>query len=235
MPSFVSSFPSPNRTSPGAATLCRTRLGWVLGAVAIHGILFALLASVPALEVEPSASFPVEIITPESAHQPNIEKHEKPEPKRVPAPHPSPVTPVPVKREAAPTATSASAASPAPTPPSAPAAATAAPQDSAPAKAAEPGSSASQPRTDAAYLVPPSPNYPILSKRLGETGKVYLRVHVLPSGQPDQVEVRTTSGSARLDNAAMEAVRRARFVPRRVGGEAVDQWVLVPISFNLEN
>jgi protein TonB len=77
--------------------------------------------------------------------------------------------------------------------------------------------------------------YPSLSKRLGETGKVFLRAHVLPDGQPDQVEIRTSSGYARLDNAAAEAVRRARFVPRRVGGVAVDQWVLVPISFNLEN
>lgn len=77
--------------------------------------------------------------------------------------------------------------------------------------------------------------YPALSKRMGETGKVFLRVHVLPSGHPDQVEIRTSSGSTRLDNAAAEAVRRTRFVPRRIGGEAMDQWVLVPISFNLEN
>lgn len=210
----------------------------MLLALIFHGLLFVVLASMPVQEFPAALSFPVELLAPESAQQQPARQPEKAEPKRVSTPRPVPAPPQLVKRETVrvtplPNAVTAPAA-PA-TPSQAAALASVPTSDSAPAKPVEPGSSPSQLRTDAAYLVPPAPAYPNLSKRLGETGKVFLRVHVQPDGQPDQVEVRTGSGSTRLDNAAMEAVRRARFVPRRVAGVAVDQWVLVPISFNLEN
>ena len=92
-----------------------------------------------------------------------------------------------------------------------------------------------QPRFDAAYLNNPLPNYPTLSKRLNEQGKVAVRVHVTPSGLPDQVELQKTSGYPRLDNAAMEAIKRWRFVPARQGNETVAAWVIVPMPFTLEN
>lgn len=93
----------------------------------------------------------------------------------------------------------------------------------------------SAPRFDADYLSNPAPVYPSLSRRMGEQGRVMLRAHVLPSGSADQVDVKTSSGSSRLDNAALEAVRKWKFVPARQGGEAVAAWVQIPITFNLEN
>ena len=88
-------------------------------------------------------------------------------------------------------------------------------------------------RFDAAYLQNPAPIYPPLSRRLGEEGKVLLRVFVEPGGTAGQVEIKASSGSPRLDQAAMDAVRRWQFVPARRGDEAVGAWVLVPILFNL--
>ncbi len=93
----------------------------------------------------------------------------------------------------------------------------------------------SQPRFDADYLSNPAPAYPPLSRRMGEEGKVLLRVHVEPAGRPSQIEVKTTSGSPRLDQAALEAVWRWKFVPAKRGDEAVAAWVLVPITFTLKN
>ena len=90
------------------------------------------------------------------------------------------------------------------------------------------------PRFDAAYLDNPSPVYPALSRRLGERGRVLLRVYVNADGTAREVQVRTPSGSARLDQAAKQAVERWRFVPARQGEDAVGAWVLVPISFQLE-
>ncbi|MDR3299507.1 MAG: energy transducer TonB [Candidatus Accumulibacter sp.] len=90
-------------------------------------------------------------------------------------------------------------------------------------------------RFDAAYLRNPKPSYPPMSKRLREEGKVMLRVHVLADGNAGQVEIKQSSGSARLDEAARIAVHRWRFVPARRRNEAVDAWVVVPISFNLES
>lgn len=90
------------------------------------------------------------------------------------------------------------------------------------------------PRFLAAYLNNPAPEYPPLSRKLGEEGRVVLRVLVSPEGRPSQIEVKGGSGSARLDQAAVETVRRWRFVPARLGDEAVSAWVLVPISFHLD-
>lgn len=92
-----------------------------------------------------------------------------------------------------------------------------------------------EPRFDAAYLNNPAPRYPPLSRRLGEQGRVLIRVYVDPNGTPTQVELRQSSGSQRLDTAAETAVRRWRFIPARRGSDAVGAWVLVPISFNLRN
>jgi len=93
----------------------------------------------------------------------------------------------------------------------------------------------SQLRFDADYLSNPAPAYPPLSRRLGEEGKVVLRVHVEPNGRPSQIELKNTSGSPRLDQAARDAVWRWKFAPAKRGDEAIAAWVLVPIVFTLKN
>lgn len=92
-----------------------------------------------------------------------------------------------------------------------------------------------EPRFDAAYLNNPAPSYPSVSRRLGEQGKVLLRVHVDEHGMPTSVVVRTTSGYERLDTVALETVRRWKFVPARRGNEPVSAYVIVPIVFNLRS
>jgi len=90
------------------------------------------------------------------------------------------------------------------------------------------------PRFDAEYLRNPAPAYPAVARRMGEQGKVLLRVVVRPDGMPDSVVLRQSSGSARLDEAALEAVRKWRFVPARQGSTPVTAAVIVPIVFSLE-
>jgi protein TonB len=90
------------------------------------------------------------------------------------------------------------------------------------------------PRFDAAYLQNPEPDYPSLSKRLGEEGRVILRVHVTAEGLADQLEIRESSGHPRLDQAALGTVRRWRFIPARRGNDRLAGWVLVPLSFQLD-
>jgi len=90
------------------------------------------------------------------------------------------------------------------------------------------------PNFNAAYLDNPAPDYPPLARRNREQGRVVLRVLVTAGGGADTVELRTSSGSARLDQAAIDTVKRWRFVPARQGEQAVAAWVLVPIAFSLE-
>jgi protein TonB len=81
----------------------------------------------------------------------------------------------------------------------------------------------------------PSPEYPAISKRLGEQGRVILRVRVLASGEPGEVRLHKSSGFDRLDAAAMAAMMQTRFNPARARwGRAVDSWVTLPIEYVLK-
>ena len=90
-------------------------------------------------------------------------------------------------------------------------------------------------RFDAAYLRNPAPRYPPLARRLGEQGRIILRVRVDSAGNPATIELFESSGSARLDAAARQTVAGWRFVPARRGGKPIESWVQVPIIFKLEN
>ncbi len=79
----------------------------------------------------------------------------------------------------------------------------------------------------------PSPVYPRVSQRRGEQGRVVLRVLISPLGQVADVSVRTSSGHARLDEAAVEAMRHARFRPYTENGIAYKALVDIPFDFVL--
>jgi protein TonB len=87
--------------------------------------------------------------------------------------------------------------------------------------------------SDVAYIQPPQPVYPAQSKRMGEQGKVVLRVLVNEKGLADQVVVQSSSGFSRLDEAGRQAAQRALFKPHIEDGRAVPVFVIVPLNFQL--
>lgn len=110
-----------------------------------------------------------------------------------------------------------------------------APAPVAAAPAAQPVDAAETvpPRFDADYLNNPEPHYPAISRRLSEQGRVLLRVHVGTQGQALEVLIYKSSQYERLDQAAQSAVKDWRFVPAKRGNQALSEWVIVPIAFNL--
>lgn len=95
---------------------------------------------------------------------------------------------------------------------------------------------ASAPRTITSgvqYILAPQVVYPQMSRRMGEQGKVVLRILVNENGKPDQVLVQTSSGSARLDEAGRQAALRALFKPYIEDGRAVPVYAIVPLVFTL--
>lgn len=80
----------------------------------------------------------------------------------------------------------------------------------------------------------PAPAYPRASRQLREQGEVLIAVYVNAEGKPEKVELRRGSGHERLDQAALEAVRRWRFDPARKGEGVLAAWVEVPVRFSLE-
>jgi periplasmic protein TonB len=85
------------------------------------------------------------------------------------------------------------------------------------------------------FLQLPEVVYPRLSQRNGETGLVIVRAYIgTGGGMPHSVQIERSSGHARLDQAALAAVHRARFKPYAEKGQPVEGWALIPIRFELE-
>jgi protein TonB len=91
-----------------------------------------------------------------------------------------------------------------------------------------------QPIVNADYLNNPAPVYPSIAQRLRQEGRVLLRVLIEPDGRASRVEVLQTSGFQVLDQTAVAAVKRWRFVPGKRGGTPEAMWAQVPLEFKLD-
>lgn len=120
-----------------------------------------------------------------------------------------------------------------PQPPAPPLAAAAAPAPYVPPTPSAPAR-LELPSTNADYLQNPAPPYPPLSKRLGEQGKVLVRVQINPGGTAQQAEIARSSGFDRLDQTALQTVLKWRYVPGKRNGVPETMWFNVPINFVLE-
>ena len=188
-------------------------------------VVMAQLIDPPAPKAEPAPPAPTAPSVPQKKVTPPVQKKSVPKAK---APAPQQVQPLAVA-EAAPTAE---------LPIAAVSAAPSAPVESAPSPPTSSGPPAPPavqlPSSNADYLQNPKPAYPPLSKRLGEQGKVVVRVLIGADGAAQKAEVRQSSGFERLDQAALNTVLKWRYVPGKRGGVAEDMWFNVPINFVLE-
>ncbi len=85
------------------------------------------------------------------------------------------------------------------------------------------------------YGTNPKPTYPPLAVNRGWEGKVLLRVNVSAEGLSLSVTVHQSSGHDSLDDAAIEAVEKWKYIPAKKGDKAVPCTVIVPINFTLNN
>lgn len=85
----------------------------------------------------------------------------------------------------------------------------------------------------AAALANPEPGYPAVSRQRREEGRVVLLAELSAAGAVVSLTVKQSSGHPRLDRAALEAVRRWRFAPARIGERPVASTLEVPIVFKL--
>lgn len=215
------------------------RLGPLTLIILLHlGFFYALQSG---LLYRPTPHIPHEVLVQFITAEP------APRPALAPAPIPKPAPPktVPVVRKAL----SKPVVKPAPAPPlnlapaeqaiTLPAEPQAAAEPAAaPATATTPAPAAPAPpktiSSGVEYLQAPQPEYPLLSRRRGEEGKVVLRALINLKGRPEQVEIQSSSGSTRLDEAARQAVLRAVFKPHLEDGKPVMVYAIVPIKFQLD-
>ncbi len=116
-------------------------------------------------------------------------------------------------------------------------------KDSSPASSTSASASKTQsnaePYTEASvnanYGFNPPPKYPATYRRRGWQGTVRLRVSVSAEGHSEAVAIQSSSGHEELDEAAIEAVKKWRFIPAKRGDTAIASSVIVPIIFKLDH
>lgn len=234
MSASVSFSPVPLSVAPSHDRLTPAQRRVMVGAIfAVHvAAIWALLQvrEVRAAVAEVAPIF-VSLLAPET-------------PSRIEPPPPPPPSPVPRRIERAPRVI---AAAPAPAPASfvvpapppevpepAPVMVAPAPVVAAVAPPAPPPAPRLMPASAVQYLEPPALEYPRLSKRLGESGRVVVRVLIDEAGLARSMQLNRSSGFARLDDAALAAVQKARFKPYTENGRALSAWANIPIDFELE-
>ncbi len=212
----------------------------VLGILLLHGLaIWALQAGLWVRAVE--AVVPVQVLV--GMMDTDTPSPASPPPPQAPAraapmvPVARPVTSMPTSTPVQPLSAALSEPAAAPTAVAAPTAAATAPDPApvAPAAAppAPPVAALELPSSDAAYLRNPPPAYPPQSVRLGEQGQVLLRVFIDTDGRASQAEILRSSGFERLDQVALQTVRRWRYVPGKRAGVPEAMWFTVPLTFAL--
>ncbi|WP_260858883.1 energy transducer TonB [Paraburkholderia sp. BCC1885] len=187
-------------------------------------ITASLLSETPTPVVTPAtlqSSAPPQPVPPNSYPKPRpVEHHVTVRP-----------TPFPGKPSDVPSPISAAATEPAP----APAAQAAAPAAAPAAPAINRATLAISAPKDVAHLDCniAKPDYPYLSKRTNETGTAVIRFVVGLTGTIEEVRLQKSSGFARLDSAALDAMHASACHPYMEDGKPVRATYSQPFTFSL--
>ena len=191
----------------------------------------------PEPEVTPPPPEPDPLPEPEPVVEPEPEPEPPPvvEPPPEPAPMPKPKPkPPPPKPKPAPKP----APKPVEQPPAEPVKATGAPEGATRNQAPQVG-----PKPDEPLMLSsveyrgqrPMPVYPRMSQRLREEGTTIVLVDIDTAGNVSRAVIDKSSGFERLDEAALDAARKARFTPATMGGVARNARAKLPFNFVLRN
>lgn len=78
------------------------------------------------------------------------------------------------------------------------------------------------------------PTYPMIARKRGHQGVVLISAKIETDGSVKTIQVKQSSGYQLLDNSALQAVSKWKFVPGRKMGTPVPMWVDIPIRFSLD-
>lgn len=77
--------------------------------------------------------------------------------------------------------------------------------------------------------------YPSASRRLGEAGSVVILFYVQANGRASEAKIESSSGFPRLDEAAVNCLRKGKYIASTVGGQPVDSWQRIRWTWKLED
>lgn len=181
----------------------------------------------PEPEPEPVVEPEPEIVPPPVPEAPKLEPKPEPKPKPKPTPKPKPEPKPQPKPQPKP---------PVEQPPATPPSGN--PQGAAKPQGPQQGPPPDQPRMIGRVDFMgqrPMPVYPRASQLRREQGRVMVRVLINPQGGVDKASIQRSSGHDRLDQAALEAARKARFKPYTENGIAYPAMADIPFDFVMRN
>lgn len=76
--------------------------------------------------------------------------------------------------------------------------------------------------------------YPEIARKAGVEGKVYVKVLVNERGDVVRTEILKSLGNNGCDEAAIEAIRKARWKPAMQRDRPVKVWISIPVIFKLK-
>ena len=82
---------------------------------------------------------------------------------------------------------------------------------------------------------PIRPIYPEIAQEAGIEGTVYVQAFIDEKGRVKEVSVVKGIPNTGLDEAAMEAIRKTRFIPAKQRERAVGVYISIPVNFRLKN
>jgi len=223
------------------------RSGWwqqtVVLCLVVGGHLAALALTLahsiePVIEPEPitppaivGIMLPPPVAAPQPKPVPELQPQPQSKPKQQPKPAPKPLPKAPPSEKAV-KAPSVTPAKP-PVQPAKTAPANTASRNTMPTKAAPVAAAIQLPSAEALGLHNKAPVYPQLSRKKKEQGTVVLLVLVKADGTVGEIQLKTSSGFSRLDQAAFQGVKRWQFQPALEQGKPVDYWYELPMTFRL--
>lgn len=77
--------------------------------------------------------------------------------------------------------------------------------------------------------------YPAFSKRIGEEGNVEVRLQIDEAGNVQTTQVALSSGSPRLDKAALDLAQKIRFKPYLQNGVPIKIFAKIGVKFKLKD
>lgn len=81
---------------------------------------------------------------------------------------------------------------------------------------------------------PIKPKYPKLARERGEQGVIWLKLGINARGLVENIEILKPTGFKLLDEAAIKAVKAAKFIPAHIDGEAVFSTSDIKLEFKLK-
>ncbi len=83
-------------------------------------------------------------------------------------------------------------------------------------------------------LSPIRPTYPTTAREAKIEGTVIVQCFINEQGKVEDVKVLRGIPGSGIDEASVEAIKKARFSPAMLNGKPVGVWISIPVHFRLE-